>query len=798
MIFLYDNFFTVKHSLYEDSYRYHPLFREFLLTRSSDLFEPEEINEIRRNSAELLAESGMAEDAVLLCRQAGDLGGLVRLILQHAPSLMAQGRIKTLLEWIESLPEKNIESVPWLLYWRGMCLLILDPAGSHDIFKRAFRSFQATGDTAGVFLAWAGAVNAIALSYQNIDSLSSWFSMIDDLVARHRFPSEPVEMQVLSAIFLAATNEGGHDLDKWVEKAMVLALGGHSRDVVTRTQLLSGLTSYLLICRGDTARASVAVKLLREISQFREATPLALIMTRLAEATYYEFTALHEPCLMAVSEGLKTAGASGVHIMDYMLLGQVAFSSLNTGDMAAAGKFISDMTSSLKSTNRLHTAFYHYLSTCEALRRKDMQQALVHIDVSMKLLSDREACQGSALNYIVKALIMHELGRPEEARQDLARAAHIGSTIKTPYIEFSCKLTEAYFSFSQGNETAGLAALRQAMTLGRGQGLYITFLWRPSALTSLCAKALEERIEVEYVQELIKRCHLSPDDDQLFSIHSGIGSRDHAGRSWRPGRIRTERWPYFLKIHTLGRFEMVEDGKPLSFSGKVQHKPLAMLKALIAFGGTEVDVEKISDALWPEADGDLARLSFKFSLHQLRKLIGGENIVHMSEGKVSLDSRNCWVDIWAFGHLFEEMENIFRQNKVLPETAFTDLAGKAMDLYRGDFLSEESRRPWINPTRERLKSRFIRIVDLAGNYHEEAGQWEKAIHYYRKALEVDDLQEEFYRGIMRCCHQLGRRGEAMAVYRCCRMVLSETFGIDPAPETDALYRKICGENLLPL
>ena len=65
-----------------------------------------------------------------------------------------------------------------------------------------------------------------------------------------------------------------------------------------------------------------------------------------------------------------------------------------------------------------------------------------------------------------------------------------------------------------------------------------------------------------------------------------------------------EEWPYPIKIYTLGRFEIIRDDEPLHFSGKEQKKPLELLKALIAFGGRDVPEERLTDALWPDADGD--------------------------------------------------------------------------------------------------------------------------------------------------------------------------------------------------
>ena len=67
-------------------------------------------------------------------------------------------------------------------------------------------------------------------------------------------------------------------------------------------------------------------------------------------------------------------------------------------------------------------------------------------------------------------------------------------------------------------------------------------------------------------------------------------------------------WP--VRIRTLGRFEVIIDGVSLQSSGKSQRKLLELLKALVAFGGEQVNIDKLSDALWPDAEGGLARSAF--------------------------------------------------------------------------------------------------------------------------------------------------------------------------------------------
>ena len=56
--------------------------------------------------------------------------------------------------------------------------------------------------------------------------------------------------------------------------------------------------------------------------------------------------------------------------------------------------------------------------------------------------------------------------------------------------------------------------------------------------------------------------------------------------------------------------KVIIDGVSLQSSGKSQRKLLELLKALVAFGGEQVNIDKLSDALWPDAEGGLARSAF--------------------------------------------------------------------------------------------------------------------------------------------------------------------------------------------
>ena len=266
------------------------------------------------------------------------------------------------------------------------------------------------------------------------------------------------------------------------------------------------------------------------------------------------------------------------------------------------------------------------------------------------------------------------------------------------------------------------------------------------------------------MKELIRRNRLAPD----------------------PANPDLELWPWPVKVHTLGRFGLLADDRPVEYGRKVQQKPLALLKALVALGGRGVPEAALAELLWPEADGDLSHHSFEVALSRLRKLLGKEEALVFKEGCLSLSNRHCWVDVWAFERSLGQAEKARKEGK---GTEAIRLFEKALSLYRGPFLQAEEMTCVASP-REKLRSGFLRAVAQLGQCYEDREQWEEAASCYRNGLEADDLAEELYRRLMVCHIRRGQEAEALSVYRRCRKTLSSVLGVDPSAETRAIAESI--------
>ena len=252
------------------------------------------------------------------------------------------------------------------------------------------------------------------------------------------------------------------------------------------------------------------------------------------------------------------------------------------------------------------------------------------------------------------------------------------------------------------------------------------------------------------------------------------------------GPLNYEESNYPVRIYTLGVFMIERDGKPLVFRGKLQQKPLNMLKGIIAGGAKGVHDEQLIDILWPEAEGDAAHNAFKMALSRLRRLIGSNEAVRFHKGLVMLDSSRCWVDAWVFEQMASGVEN-HRRGRQRPSLRSVEKMGKAFDLYKGKFLPADTAQVWTVYTRARLRRRFLRLVCALAAYCEDSGNIEEAAECFERALDIESMTEEFYQHLMACYQKLGRNAEAVAVYRRCREALDAGLGISPSTKTEALY-----------
>ena len=750
--------FTFRRGTGEPCYQYHDLFREFLQQRMQKMLTVEEQRALMHDAAVLLAGKGAPEEAFPLFVVSEDWPAATSLVFGHAPALLAQGRFQTLQEWILAHGDDRIQRTPWLLYWLGNANMQTDLVRAAGSLRQAFEGFSSEGNAVGQCLCAAELIRIQYYQYDNFEPLDIWIAALDALLEKGpSFPDAASEMKVYSALVLAlGARQPGHPR---LQPVLARATDLLDADIDVNQKVGAGmaLVSHYTIAN-QLIQAQLILQKVSPLSASSEVTALNRAYWWL-QLGYYHFrraanadaeAAWEKADRVTVEHGLKQTDFVGHCFRAFHF---AAVFDYKSGQAALAGL-------DAKVTDaRPGTAAMYYLARCVLeLSRENGADAARHgrLALACALRTGRPFYRIAWRAHVAGALAM--AGEFEAADKLVTDGWRESEGTRLESYRSNLLMARAYSAIRQGLMESAHESIREMLRIARENDSWAYLRTAPSVKEVVLEEALAAAIDVPFVQMMVRRFDM------------------------RPRRLDIEAWPWPVKIYTLGEFRIEVHGEVLAFSRKAPKKPIALLKSIIAFGGKNVAQQRLIDALWSEEPGDAAHEAFAVSLHRLRRLLVHADVVQLSEGLVSIDTRQCWVDAWALErHIAEE------DRKMDEKARESDSVWR---LYRGHFLAEDLESPWALSMRERIRGQFLRHIAQAGRRREEAGELDLAVLLYQKGIDTDDLAEELYQGLMRCHIKLGRRAEAMMVYRRLRQTLSVTLGIQPSVQSDHLVRSI--------
>ena len=763
------HYFTIKSE--NGTYAYHDLFREFLISKTKDAWSDETIRQNQQRAGEICENSGYIEDATALFLQSGRWNDAVSSIIRNAHPLVLQGRYLSLETWLKELPVHIIKSNPRLIYWQGRCRLPFNPIESYPIFEEAFKHFKKNGEKKGLFMAWAGIMNSVTYRFGDYKLYDRWIRIMEKFTDKKTaFPSQEIDSVVSLNMFIAMvfrqTFKPG--INKWLRR--VTALLEKTEDMNLRVQLSTFISLYYLFI-GEVTKAGVIIERIKGLDFSHEISPLVFITFKDLEVLYCLYTAEYSRYLKPFSEAKNIINTMGVHVLDNTLYGNAALLALSSGNLPLAQELLKEISMTIKHAGAFDASRYYMVLTWEAMLRNDFSSAIISQKTGLKLSLESGSLPRVVLSYIQMAQVLHELKEDREALLYLGKAHKISKG--SDLLEFMSLLIKAQISFGQNNQRSGLRFLRRGMDLGQSRA-YINFHgWRPSVMARLGVSALDAGITPEYVKSLIRQRNLFPDTPPYTC----------------------ENWPWALKIYTLGSFKILHEDAPIELSRKAQVKPIELLQFLVVNHDKAVELDHISGMLWPDAQGDYAHQTLDTTIHRLRKLLGSNDAVIAEGGRLMLNPKTCWVDVQAFGALFESEEELLHGSDTSIKLSDRDskvreLGRRILNLYKGDFFAQGALPSWAISFRDSLHDRFTHVIEMLGDYYEKSGDTVQAVRIYKKGLEIDNQAELFYQRLMLLYQSHGRTAEAVTVYQQCSTILSRTLGIEPSGKTEEIYRGI--------
>lgn len=749
------NFFIYEQETGSLTYQYHPLFREFLRQAVRRENEPQHYQDSLRAAARVLLDAEQVEDAADLFIEAGDWQALSEVIVREADKLFAQGRLRQIEQWITAIPDKIRLAVPWLDYWFGVCRLGFDLYAAREAFERANAGFQVGDDLVGRCLSAAGVVETYIYEWGDFKPLDRWIDELDGLLADQAdlLPAT-ASAHVTVALFTAYMYRRPDHPQLPTLSLKVHGIIERLPDDLLRLTAGSHLLLYYTWWLGDIARGGALVKLLKPLAQSRQISPLLQITWLAIEANYSWMAAENERCIELAEQALGIAEETGVHVWNFMLLAAAGWGALTSDRLDQARGYLERMAITVQPGRLLDLCHFRYLLFAEAMHHDDFDAMHEHSSAALQL--SREAgvpwAEGIMLSAQARALAVR--GEPDAAEELLSQADQLGYRLGSDTIAHSELLARVELTLPRDNAEA---TLQRLMSVSRRRGLANFSWWRSRVMAGIYAQALLHGFETDYVQEVIRRRGLVPENG-----------------------IEMDAWPWPIRVYCLGRFSLVRQGTPVASPGKAQKRPLELLKALIALGGRDVSEPQLMEALWPDSEGDMAKQSLKSTVHRLRKMLGNEALL-WSDSKLSLDARYCWVDVWSLERFLNSALHTQTDDAAILEQMLT----RVDKYYPGAFLQGEDI-GYVLGLRERLRSKILRLLTQTAARFYAANNHEQAMLAYQKGLEIEALAEAFHQGIMQCQQALGRTADALATYEHYRQLIRTSLGVEPSAEIAAI------------
>ncbi len=236
-----------------------------------------------------------------------------------------------------------------------------------------------------------------------------------------------------------------------------------------------------------------------------------------------------------------------------------------------------------------------------------------------------------------------------------------------------------------------------------------------------------------------------------------------------------------LELKLLGVPEVSLDGRPVI----LKRRGSISLLAYLALSQRAHAREVLESVLCGDRPDDQSRKFLSNLLVDLHRQLGSHIVTR--RGMVNFDSTRP--------HAVDVRDFCARAARCNLSTSLEDLEA-AIACYTGEFLEGLSHPlatdiwAWESTQREELSGLYMQLLRAHMDASVEHGAWDRGIQSARRLLAQEPWQEETHRRLIVMLARSGQRQAAIAQYLACRRALHDEMGVDPSPETVALFNRV--------
>ncbi len=253
-----------------------------------------------------------------------------------------------------------------------------------------------------------------------------------------------------------------------------------------------------------------------------------------------------------------------------------------------------------------------------------------------------------------------------------------------------------------------------------------------------------------------------------------------------------------LSISLLGPFHVTVNGEPLPESRTRK------IEALLVYLAMKPDVahrrEVLVGLLFPDVPEETARTNLRQTVARLRKSLqynpAYSHFLDSSRESIQFTLTNeISLDVAVFYELLEGCPAHIGHRDQHCEDCICQLEN-AISLYRSSFLDgfyidgSNAFDDWLQQQRLSIEEMVIKGLRELAVYYEEMGEYETAVLYTQRLLEITPWNEESHCQFMRLLSYQGKRNAALLHYQQLQETLMIELGVEPMPATTTLYEHI--------
>ena len=750
-----DNLFLVR--LNEQWYRYHPLFREFLLNRLLRTM-PEEVKRLRLAAADYYRAHAEHESAVQYYLLAGNPNKAAQNLRHFALSYLDHGRLDVLSRYFSQISYVTLAAYPDLLLLYGRTQRQLGHLNDAVHLLEHVHLNTTDSDYLAAALIELASIARSQGNYKRGQELSSAaMTLCPQAGATRAF-----------ALMERAKCEGfleGMDIGRKLAEEAVTEMR-KVRDTMSPHHQAQLLRSLGQICwwHGDVNQAVIHCEMALKCLPDDQSPLAAHILLALAIPILYR----HE-----YSTALSYAERA------LAIVQRLQLKELLSTSYTVLGNVLNRMGQLTPAENNLRQA----------------------IDLA-ELLGAASYDQVMAGSYLAYNLMMQ--GRVDEARQAAEMALWSHQDAAPVYEIYVCRSVLADTYLSEGRLAEAEKIFKDLIALGEGRQYRIPLAMSYFGLAYIYLSGGQEKEGTILAKRSLEL--LAP--SQAWELYVDQGERTrivfrHLQPEQHPlirrvfAALEQKQAPHLhisdttlrVKVTTLGSLRVFHGEQEIDPRTWVSARSRDLLAYFVTFRHEAMPLDRIIDALWG-SDLRKGRAAFHTTLYRLRhslRLTDEQTKFILTEaGDYRLDLTRFDIDVEHFDDLLRRANQSGFDESVACYT-------QALELYRGDYLNNLYY-DWLVPERQRLNDLYLQALRGLEKLYASAGRMEEALGLARQALQRNPLVEAIHCDIMRYLHYLGDQKALVKQYQLLSGWLHDELGLDPLPETQRLFETLTARN----